>query len=136
MKKPIKEKLVHTRHISLGSTNALGSIRHSIPRGNLEWARDLEEKSRSRISNRTRWRLREIRVNSVLYTGNSYAGKLPCKPRLHSRTELIDSNDLIEAFTSRVESCPKCVFHSHSGGACTFSITTVVLIRAKRHGEE
>lgn len=33
------------------SREYLGSIRHSIPRGNLEWARDLGEKSRSRISN-------------------------------------------------------------------------------------
>lgn len=53
MKMPIKKKHVHIRIIWVsGILRSLREcIRHSISRSNLEWARDLEEKSWRRIWN-------------------------------------------------------------------------------------
>lgn len=52
MEMPIKEKPVHIRVVQVsGVPRFLGSIRHSIPRSNLEWACDLEAKARRRILN-------------------------------------------------------------------------------------
>lgn len=76
MKMPIKEKPVHIRIIWVSGIlrdSLRESIRHSISRSNLEWARDLEEKSWRRILNpfalELTWDTLKL---STVYTRSSY----------------------------------------------------------------